>query len=335
MKFFGWMGAAIAALVMAGCASGGGAAGSDSAAAGGGPTPVASGQKPEIGVSIPAATHGWTGGIVWWAEQAKKQYPEANITVVQADTAEKQINDIENLMAKGVDALVVLPMASEPLTPVAEKVAQKGIYLVSVDRGFSKPVANLYLEGDNEAFGRVAAEFISQKLNGKGKIAVLEGIPSVVNTARVNAAMEVFKANPGITIAAQQPAEWNREKALQVMQQILVQHPDLNAVWAADDDMALGVEQALKERNMTNVWIVGGGGSKQVVKKVMDGEPMFPATVTYSPSMIFAGIHWAVSATALGADKTKMGALPQHIKINTTLVTKENAKQFYFPDSVY
>jgi len=179
----------------------------------------------KIGVSIPAADHGWTAGVVWWAKECAKLHPEIEWTIATAETPEKQVSDIETLMAKKVDALVILATESAPITPVAEEAHNRGILVVNVDRGFLKPVADIFIEGDNKAFGRKSAEFMVSKLGGKGKatgnIIVLEGIPCTVNTDRVTAALEVFKAEPGIKIVGQQAANWNRQKALEVTETLL------------------------------------------------------------------------------------------------------------------
>ena len=105
-------------------------------------------------------------------------------------------------------------------------------------------LADLFLEGDNAAFGRKSAEYMVDKLGKKGNILILEGIPSTVNTDRVNAALDVFRQHPDIHILGQQSGMWNRQKALEVTQAMLTKNPQIDAIWAQDDDMALGAEQA-------------------------------------------------------------------------------------------
>lgn len=290
----------------------------------------------KIGISVPAADHGWTAGVIWWAKEAIKLYPDVEWTLATAENPDKQIKDLETMMTQGLDAIVVLATESAPITPVAEEIKKRGILLINVDRGFTKPVADLFIEGDNKAFGRKSAEFMVNKLNGKGKIVILEGIPSTVNTDRVEAAMEVFKRYPGIEILDRQTGMWNRQKALDVMQTILLKHPHIDAVWAADDDMALGAEQALKEAGREKeMWILGGAGMKDIVKRVMENDPLYPADITYPPSMIAVGIHEAVSILRDGNREKILQFMPRHILIDVELITPENAKEYYFPDSVF
>ena len=275
------------------------------------PAPAAAQQaaKPKIGVSIPAADHGWTAGVVWWAKECAKLHPDVDFTIATAESPEKQIEQIEALMAKKVDGLVILATESAPLTPIAEEAHNRGILIVNVDRGFLKPVADIFIEGDNKAFGRKSAEFMVQKLGGKGKakgdIIVLEGIPCTVNTDRVTAAMEVFKTEPGIKVVGQQAANWNRQKALEVTETMLAKNPKVTAIWASDDDMALGAEQALAEKGIEGVWILGGAGMKDIIKRVMDKDPMYPADITYPPSMIATGMEMASSVLKGGKKKEK------------------------------
>jgi ribose transport system substrate-binding protein len=293
-------------------------------------------KKLRLGVSVPAADHGWTAGIGWWAKRAMALYPDIDWQYSTASGPEQQIQQIEDMMTKGLDGLVILATESAPLTPTAKAVHEKGIFIVNVDRGFLEPVADIFLEGDNKAFGRKSAEFIAKKLNGKGNIVILSGIPCTVDTDRVEAALEVFAQHPGIKILDRQPAMWNRQKGLEVMENFLTKYPKIDAVWAQDDDIALGAIQAIKEAGREKeMWILGGAGMKDVVKMVMDKDPMVPANITYPPSMIAAGIHTAVSVLKDGKKDQIMEFMPHHLMIDVELITPENAKQYYFPDSVY
>ena len=298
-------------------------------------TPAAA-KKIRIGVSVPAATHGWTAGIGWWAKRAMTLYPNVEFVYATAPGPEKQVADIEDMLVKGIDGLVVLATESAALTPIAKKAHNKGVFIVNVDRGFTEPVADVFLEGDNKAFGRKAAEFIATKLGGKGNIVILEGIPCTVNTDRVNAFKEVLTRYPDIKILGQQPAMWNREKGLNVMQTFLTQFPKIDAVWAGDDDVALGAIKAIKDaKRDKDLFVFPGAGMKQVVKMIMDNDPLVPANVTYSPSMIGAGIHTAVSILRDGQKDKVMEFMPRHLLIDVEMITPQNAKQYYFEDAIY
>jgi ribose transport system substrate-binding protein len=292
--------------------------------------------RARIGISIPSADHGWTAGVAWWAKRAMAVHPEIDWQFATADTPEKQIADLEDMLVKGVDGLVILATESAPLTPIAKKAHERGAYIVNIDRGFLEPVADVFLEGDNKSFGRKSAEFMAQKMNGHGSIVILEGIPCTVNTDRVNAFLEVMKRYPDIKVLGRQPAMWNREKGLAVMQNFLTQFPSIDAVWAGDDDVAMGVLQAMKEAGRDKgMWVMGGAGMKDVVKMVMEKDAIIPADITYPPSMIAAGVQLAAATLRDGHRKVEAAFMPRHLMIDVELITPENAQSYYFPQSVY
>jgi ribose transport system substrate-binding protein len=264
-------------------------------------------------------------------------YPQVEWQYQTADNAERQAAQIDAMVVKGVDALVILAHNSEALTPTAERVKEKGVFIVNVDRGFTKPVADIFLEGDNKSFGRKSAQFVAQRMGGKGNLVILQGISgTTVNADRVAAAMEVFKGFPDIKILDSQPADWSREKGLSVMKTFLTKHPKIDAVWAQDDDIMMGAIQAIKEAGRDKeMWILGGAGMKEAVKMVMDKDAMVPANITYPPSMVAMGVHLAVSTLRDGKQAEKMKFTPRHLMIDVDLITPDNAKDYYFPESVY
>ena len=288
-----------------------------------------------IGVSIPAADHGWTGGIVWWAEQAKKEWeakdPNVQVLISTAKDAAEQVDKIENLLVQNVDALVVLPQEPGPLTGICSSAAKQGKYLVVVDRGLTKDVQNLTVAGDNAGFGKAAADAIVRQLNGKGDILIMEGIPCPVNSDRVNAFREEIGKHPGMKILESQSAYWDTEKGLKLMENYLQKYPKIDAVWVGDDDVLIGTLKAWQESKRNDIkLIVGGGGGKQIVKKILDGDPVVPLTVTYPPRMIAVGIDHAVA----GARKQPL-TKEKRVVIPSEIVDKSNAAKFYFPDSAY
>ena len=181
-----------------------------------------SGKKLRIGISIPAATHGWTGGVVWSAEQAKKNLEAANpdlqvIVTSSANTAD-QVNRIENLVARNVDALVVLAQEPGPITDICARARGQGIFLVVVSNPLDKPVQDVFVNGDNRSFGAAAAKAMGRLLGGKGEILMMEGVPCPINKDRVESFREVLAAEfPGIRILESQASWWNTEKGLALM----------------------------------------------------------------------------------------------------------------------
>ena len=313
-------------------------------------------RKPVIGIAIPAADHGWTAGVGWWAEKAAADHPEASWLCQRAADIKTQADQVEAMLAKGVDALVLQPIDSDGLIPVVRRAREQGVYVVTVDRGLRDAGADLYIAGNNATFGSKAAEFMAEKLGGKGRIVILRGVSCIVDTERFDGAKAVFDRHPGIEVLGDQPGNWNREKSHDVMQDFLTKFDHIDAVWAADDDMALGAEQAIREAGRQDeMWIVGGACMKDIVKRILDRDPMYPANVTYPPEMIAAGMGFAL-ARATGAQGDAVAALlPAQLGISpaaaaeavlpsdrqrdfileTKLVTPENARDFYFPESPF
>jgi ribose transport system substrate-binding protein len=155
-------------------------------------TPAAAETKVTLGVAIPAATHGFTAGIVWWANQAKAELEKANpdlkVIVKTAANAPEQANQLQDLLTVNkINALVVFPFESAALTQPVAQIHNKGVYVTVVDRGLTDTSAqDAYVAGDNTAFGKVPGEFLADRLGGKGEIVALRGIPTTLDNERMD-----------------------------------------------------------------------------------------------------------------------------------------------------
>ena len=290
-------------------------------------------QKTKIGISIPAADHGWTGGVVYWANQAKKaieaENPGYEVIVSTARDAAEQVDKVENLLVQGIKALVILPHEPGPLTAVCEQASKQGVKLVVVDRGLTKDIADVTVSGDNPGFGRAGAQAIAKAINGKGNIVIMEGIPCVVNSDRVNAFKAEIAKYPGIKILDSQAANWDTEKGMRLMENFLQKYPKIDAVWTGDDDVLLGALKAYEESKRSDVQsFVGGAGAKLIVKMVMDGHKLVRFDVTYPPKMIEVGARQAVALLK------NVKVEPRQI-VPAEIIDQANAKDFYYPDSVF
>jgi ribose transport system substrate-binding protein len=294
-----------------------------------------SAQAQTIGVSIPAATHGWAGGLNFHAEQTKARleqaYPDLKVVLVTAGSASEQANDLEDLVAiHRMDALVILPFESAPLTGPVRNAKRRGVFVTVVDRGLSEPgIQDVYVAGNNAEMGRVSAEYISERLDGEGKIVVLRGMPTVIDEQRFDGFMSAIEGSD-VEVLDDQYANWNRDDGFTVMQDFLSRFPKIDAVWAQDDDIAIGVIQAVRQaRRQDELFIVGGGGMKDIVKRVMDGNELTPVDVLYPPSMIST----AMELTAL---KFVSGSpIEGEYILGSPLITQDNAEDYYFPDSPF
>ncbi len=288
-----------------------------------------------VGVSIPAATHGWAGGMNYFAQAAidrlEEAYPQLDFVLATASDPAKQVSDIEDMVAtRGIDALVVLPFESEPLTGPVKAVGEQGVWVTVVDRGLSEPgIEDLYVAGDNPGFGRVSGEYMVSALPEGGKIVALRGIPTTIDNERVEGFQQAIEGS-GIEVLGMEHGNWNRDDAFTVMQDFLSKYPQIDAVWASDDDMAVGVLAAIEAAGRSDVkFVLGGAGMKEMIARTRDNDPMVPANVTYPPSMIATAIE--ITAVGLVSDAPVAG----RFIIGSELVTPENAEQFYFADSPF
>jgi ribose transport system substrate-binding protein len=290
-----------------------------------------------LGVAIPTADHAFTSGIVFWANQAKKEleaaHPTLKVTVKTAANPGEQANQLQDLVtANKINALVIFPLESGALTKPVAQVKAKGVYVTVVDRGLTDTSAqDAYVAGDNTAFGRIPAEYMAKALGGKGDIVALRGIATTIDTERMDAFKAVMKNHPGIRILDAKFGNWNRDDAFKVMQDFLTRFKHIDAVWAADDDMAVGVLKAIEQAHRTDIKLVfGGAGMKDMIKTLMDGtNPLIQANVSYSPKFIYDAIKMTAEARLKGQN------MPAKTIIPSVLITKANAKDYYFPDSPF
>jgi ribose transport system substrate-binding protein len=307
--------AALGALLMAGSAS--------------------AADKKVIAVSIPAADHGWTAGVVYHAQAAAKEinaaFPDLEVIVKTSPSATAQVSALEDLSAgRKLSALVILPHTSEELTMPVKAVKDSGAFITVVDRGLNDPaIQDLYVAGDNIAVGKNTAKFLVDKLGGKGNLVVLRGIPTVIDDERIKGFQDGI-AGTDLKILDIQYANWNSDEAFKLMQDYLAKYPQIDAVWANDDDMLLGVLEAIKESGRTDIkFALGGNGMKEIVKKVIDGDAMTPVETPYPPSMIKTAIY--LTAANLSGHAPVRG----NVKLDAPLITQANAAEFYFPDSPF
>ncbi|WP_102958033.1 substrate-binding domain-containing protein [Mangrovicella endophytica] len=286
-----------------------------------------------IAVSIPAADHGWTGGVVYHAERAKaaleKAHPGLKIIVKTSPDGATQANALEDLTTQGVDALVTLPHNSDELTDPIRQVKDKGIFITVVDRALSDPsIQDLYVAGNNPELGRVAGEYMKEKL-GTADVVVIRGLPIVIDEERQKGFDDAI-AGSGIKVLDKQFGNWSRDDAFKVMQDFLTKYQKIDAVWCQDDDMAVGVLEAIQQAGRSDIkMVIGGAGMKDMIKKVQDGDPMMPVDVLYPPAMVATAMELTV------ANFYDQVPVRGRYILDATLVTKDNAAEFYFPDSPF
>ncbi len=291
--------------------------------------------KKTIGVSIPAADHGWTAGVVFHANRVAKllmaEYPNLNVIVKTSPDAATQANALEDLSTQGMDALVILPSDPDPLVNAIKQVKSKGTFVTLVDRAPSNndlSVRDLYVAGNNPALGAAAGDYIKAN-TPDAQVVVIRGLPIPIDQQRQDGFDAAIKGS-NVKVLEKQFGNWNRDDAFKVMQDYLTKYPKIDVVWCQDDDMTVGVLQAIAQAKRTDIqYVIGGAGMKDMVKKVMDGDKMVPVDVAYPPSMV--GTALELTAAHLFDQVPVQGSYI----LDATLITKDNAKEWYFPDSPF
>ena len=288
-----------------------------------------------IGVSIPAADHGWTSGVVFHAERVAKllmaEHPGLNVIVKTSPDAANQANAVQDLNTQGIDALVILPSDPDPLVNAIKEVKDKGKFVTIVDRAPSvndDTIRDLYVAGNNPGLGEVAGKYIAGK-TPDAEVVIIRGLPIPIDQQRQDG-FDKGIAGSNVKVLDRQFGNWNRDDAFKVMQDFLTKYQKIDVVWCQDDDMAVGVLQAIEQSGRKDIqYVVAGAGSKDMIKKVMDGDKMIPVDVLYPPAMV--GTAMELTASALYDQVPVSGTYT----LDATLVTKENAEKFYFPDSPF
>ena len=207
------------------------------------------------------------------------------IVVDAQNSIEKQNTDVQSLITKGIDVLLINPVNPAAVAPALKAAEAAGIPVITVDRATKEEVIS-YIGRDNEEMGRIAGEKAVELLGGElatGKIIELQGdAGGTVTKARHDGFHEAVGKVAGIKIIEGPYNDYIRAKAVSSMQDLLQAHPDVKLVYAHNDDMALGAVQVLKQiGKLDDVQVVGVDGLMEAVKKIEEGS--FQATVINDP----------------------------------------------------
>ena len=283
-----------------------------------------------MGISLPTPDHGWTGAVVSNAQDAAR---EMGITarILTANDVNKQANDIDDLIAMNVDVIVMLPVDGSPLTLSAKKVMDAGIPLIIFDREIDTKDYTLTIKGDNYGIGVNAAKYLIEQLGAKGgNVFMLSGIPCSVTTLRDTGFKDTIKNAPKIKILGLQDGGFQRAKGYQVIQNALTSFPKIDAIYAIDDEMALGGMQAIKEAGRKDVkFLTAAGGAKEFYKSISSEKSITLATFLYSPLMIKDAVKAGFDIMGGKSPASNMVVIP------ALAVTKNNVDKYYNEFSNY
>jgi ribose transport system substrate-binding protein len=246
-------------------------------------------------------------------------------TVSSNEDKLKQINGVQDLIAKGVKGILISPIDAVGVNAAYDAAAQAKIPIVSVARGSTSPNQTLHVAMDEKQIGRDIAEWTAKRLNGEGQVAMLLG-PSGAPTFRnlADGYTEVMAKYPNIKIVFKADGPLTRERGLKNAEDALVANPDLKAIYTANDDIALGAMQAVLSANRAGKTIVTGmNGVPPALHAVKDGT--IAMTVELNP-VAWGRLGVDVLATYLKGEKVEPQVFIHHVIIDNSNVDAALAK---------
>ena len=304
--------AGVMAMSMAAC-SAASVEGEKPAAEGGAAEGEAAGSG-SIGLSVSTLNNPFFVTLSEGAEAKAKELGVELITVDAGDDSAKQASDIEDMISKNISVLIVNPVDSDAVAPAVEDAIAKGIKVVAVDRVVNGVEVDCSIASDNVAGAKMAAEYLVQLAGEKAKTAELEGVNGASATIDRGEGFHSV-ADEKLTVVASQTANFNRAEGMTVMENMLQANPDIQCVFAHNDEMALGAIEAIGDKDII---VAGFDATDDAIAAVKEGK--MAATVAQQPDLM--GATAVETAQKLMKGETVEKSLP----VEVTLITKDNAK---------
>ncbi|WP_099157434.1 ribose ABC transporter substrate-binding protein RbsB [Virgibacillus ndiopensis] len=240
----------------------------------------------KIGLSISTLNNPFFVTLRDGAEAAAKKAGYEILTSDAQNDPSTQLSDVEDLLQQDIDVLLVNPTDSAAVVTAVELANDAGVPVITVDRSSEGGEVVTHIASDNVAGGEMAGEFIAEQLGEKGKVVELEGIPGASATReRGEGFHNIVDEIDGIEVVAKQSANFDRTEGLTVMENILQGTDKINAVFAHNDEMALGAVQALESKGLLeDVIVVGFDATDDARAAVKEGK--MAATVAQQPELI-------------------------------------------------
>jgi ribose transport system substrate-binding protein len=239
------------------------------------------------------------------------------------DSIPEQMSQIEDVVVKKPDAIVFTPVDYKALVPGVEKINAANIPVVNITDRSAAGKFVAFVGADDYSTAVETARYLLKTLNGKGNFIILEGVKgALTNTDRVRGFNDALKENPGAKLLASQPGNYQRLQALQVMENLLQSHPQIDGVLAANDAMAMGAVEALEGANRT-ARVIGINGTKEAVDAIKAGKLL--ASGDYN------GFLQGCIGTIIAARTLRKESVVQEIVLKPTVVSKENYQPYETP----
>ena len=226
------------------------------------------GGKPRIALIMKSLANEFFSTMAKGAERHQSEHADQYDLIINGIKDERdlsrQVALVEEMVASGVDAIVIAPADSRALVPALRRASEAGVVVVNIDNRLDAEVLKQeaiqipFVGPDNEAGAKKVAAYLATQLNDKDKVAVLEGIRTSYNASQRRAGFEQAMKDAGITIVDSQSAEWEMSKANTIASSMLSEHPEIKAILAANDSMALGAIAAVRSAGRAGeVQIIG------------------------------------------------------------------------------
>ena len=262
--------------------------------------------------------------MVQMREGAQKKADELGLTINFQDASDDsatQANQLANAAASNTGVVILNPTDSDAMATAVKQLTDANIPVVAVDRAVNNANIASYIASDNETGGKQAAKALSEAINGEGEILVLQGkTGSSASRERGKGFEEGLRDNPNIKVVAKQTAEFERVKGLDVTTNLLQAHPNVKAIFAENDEMALGAVEALGNKAGKEVKVIGFDGAEDAVKAIKDGR-MYASIAQQPVKMAEQAV---IEASKLLKGETAM----KEMQVEVTAVTKENVDKF-------
>ncbi len=230
-------------------------------------------KRPVIGVSLLNLSNELIVTLDQSMEQKARQTGVQLIVNDAQRSAEKQVQQVESFVAQKVDAIILNPCEVEASSPAVEKAVAAGIPIVNVNSE-TRAAPTAFVGSRDEEAGRIAMEYLAQRLNGKGNVAMMQGfLGQAAQIERDQGARGVLAKNPGMKLIAVQTAEWDRAKAMTLMENWIQSYgARIDAVFAQNDEMAMGALIALEQaKRKDKVVLAGVDAIPDALQAVRDG----------------------------------------------------------------
>ncbi|MDD4324689.1 MAG: D-ribose ABC transporter substrate-binding protein [Eubacteriales bacterium] len=234
-------------------------------------TEAPSGDQPRIGLSVSTLNNPFFVTLTEGA-QSVADANGAELVVLDAnDDVAKQVSDIEDLVQQEVDVIIINATDGDGVVSAVETANRAGIPVIAIDRSINGGEITSHIASNNVYGGEIAAKFILEKLGGSGKVAEIQGVQGASATIeRYEGFHKIMEAEAGIEIVASQAADFDRAKGLTTMENILQSQPELDAVFAHNDEMVLGALEAI-EGSGRDLIVVGFDGIDDAYDAIREG----------------------------------------------------------------